>query len=451
MAAGLVGAGLTAAILAFGGLAAGHRSGTGSVVLNTIDGCVALLVAYLAHGRYLRERHLRDRLMAHGLALLGVTALLLPNLSRLLGLADVHGADIWTSAAVRFTAALLIAGGALAGTVQRRVLAPRLVSTIGPVVMVLLVFVLVHLAAPALPDPLVPTPAGFPGVPELVASGPFAVLQLAAATGFALAAVAFASRATDDVFVRLLGPAFAFGTFALVNYALFPSIYSDWLSAGDVLRTVCYLLLLVGAVLEIRRYWTVRTEAAVLQDRRRLAREIHDGVVQEIVYIRMESQAMLPEHGAAHRLLDACDRALDEARDAVHALATTHDERFERQLQRAAHDLSRRFDVSVVVATHAHVDVSAEQQHALIRIVREAISNAARHGRARRIDVRLDRHDDQRVLSVVDDGAGFDIAAAAATAGGYGLTSMRERAEALPGTLTMRSTAGAGTTVEVTW
>jgi signal transduction histidine kinase len=339
----------------------------------------------------------------------------------------------------------------MAGTVQRRVLAPRLISTVGPVVLVLLVFAVVHLVAPALPDPLTPTPQGFPPVPAYAASEPFAVLQLVSAVGFALAAVALASRPSEDVSVRLMGPAFAFGTFALVNYALFPSIYSDWLSTGDVLRTVCYLLLLAGAVLEIRRYWSVRTEAAVLQDRRRLAREIHDGVVQEIVYIRMESQALLPEHGAAHRLLDACDRALDEARDAVHALASAHDERFERQLQRAAHDLSRRFDVTVVVAAHAHVDVTAEQQHALIRIVREAISNAARHGRARRIDVRLDHDGERHLLLIADDGRGFDVAATGATAGGYGLTSMRERAEALPGTLTLRSAAGAGTILEVSW
>ena len=75
---------------------------------------------------------------------------------------------------------------------------------------------------------------------------------------------------------------------------LFPSLYTDWLYTGDFLRTGAYLLLLIGAVSEIQHYWHVQAELAVLDDRRRLARELHDGVIQELAYIKSEGRA-LPE------------------------------------------------------------------------------------------------------------------------------------------------------------
>ena len=71
-----------------------------------------------------------------------------------------------------------------------------------------------------------------------------------------------------------------------MNYVLFPSIYSDWLYTGDLLRTASYVVLLVGAAREITGTSRPRRRVAVLDDRRRLARELHDGLVQELVYIR---------------------------------------------------------------------------------------------------------------------------------------------------------------------
>jgi signal transduction histidine kinase len=448
-AAFIVGIAMTAGFIWLDWLPSAYRSGQFAVALNTVDGCVAVLVAYLVHGRYLREGRMRDRLVGHGLALLGVAALLVPVTSDALGLRALHSADLWAAATVRLAAAVLIAGGALLGERKREVRAPRLVSSVGPLVFVALVLVLARALGPQLPVPVL----GIALSPTTTTPQPaFAALQVLAAVGFLIAALAFSRRTTvaDDL-VAAMAPAFAFGTVALLNYALFPTAYTGWLYSGDVFRTICYLLLLAGAAIEIRRYWTDRTRLAVLQDRRRLAREIHDGVVQEIVYIRLEGQALRQGDATAARIVEACDRALDEARDAVHALAAPRDEPLEHQLQRAAHDLSRRFDISVRFTMHAPVDVTAPQQHALVRIAREAISNAARHGRARQVDVRLAADGTARTLEVVDDGRGFDLVATTGSAGGYGLTSMRERAESMPGSLSVESAPGAGTTVKVTW
>jgi signal transduction histidine kinase len=97
------------------------------------------------------------------------------------------------------------------------------------------------------------------------------------------------------------------------------------------------------------------------------------------------------------------------------------------------------------------VGVSAEQRHALLRIAREALSNAARHGRGARAVVRLAGEGSGGCLTVRDDGAGFDLGVAVGHATGFGLISMRERATALPGSFELDSAPGQGTTVTVRW
>ena len=84
-----------------------------------------------------------------------------------------------------------------------------------------------------------------------------------------------------------------------------------------------------------------------------------------------------------------------------------------------------------------------------MRITREAVSNAIRHGRARNIGIGLLRDQGGRRLVVHDDGRGFDPDASEST--GYGMTSMRERAENLPGRFHVNSSPGRGSTVVVEW
>jgi signal transduction histidine kinase len=99
--------------------------------------------------------------------------------------------------------------------------------------------------------------------------------------------------------------------------------------------------------------------------------------------------------------------------------------------------------------------VTSDQRHALVRIAREAVNNAVRHGRARRISVRLTTSQDARCLLIRDDGSGFEVETVAdpgkSGGTGYGLISMRDRARGLPGSLTIRSTPGTGSEVAVQW
>jgi signal transduction histidine kinase len=161
---------------------------------------------------------------------------------------------------------------------------------------------------------------------------------------------------------------------------------------------------------------------------------------------------MLPDElGGRAKILSACDRALDEARAAIQALGRPGDEPLGFMLHRAARELAERYGIELEVDVDDSITARAEQKHALLRIAREAVSNAVRHGNAQRLCVSLSRNGERQQLTIRDDGRGFDPARTAAAPGGYGLTSMRDRAQSLPGSFDVRAERGAGTQVTVTW
>jgi signal transduction histidine kinase len=154
-------------------------------------------------------------------------------------------------------------------------------------------------------------------------------------------------------------------------------------------------------------------------------------------------------------LEDAARRALDEARAAVSALTLGTDEPFPAALAAAAEDVTLRSGARLEVELPVEpFDVSLEARQALMRIVREAVANATRHGRAETVRLSVERV--ARVgqapmlrVRVADDGSGFDVPDALAARRGFGLKSITERAEGLGGTVHITSAAGAGTQVEV--
>lgn len=447
-AVGLV---VNAAILGTPYLVFGYHSPALHLVLDSVDACIAFLVAYLIYGRFLRTRRLQDLLLAEGFFLLGLTGLLLslavPHLPDL----QPRTVEVWLPLALRSTGALLIVAGAAAG--DRRIRQPvRHWPLLAPWALLAVVALAMWWAHDLVPEAISPSPPASAMRPVIDGHPLVLVAQSLGAVCFLAASALFARQAgrSDDELLLWLGPACALGGFARVSYVLFPSLYSDWLYTGDVLRTLSYVLLLLGATREIRRYWSAHARAAVLDDRRRLARELHDGVVQELSYIRAEAHGLPYEDGLRERILTASERGLDEARAAVDALGRSPDEPLGYVLHRAARQVADRYGARVVVELDDAVDADEAQRHALVRITREAVSNAIRHGRADSVRIRLARDSGTRRLVVGDDGRGFDDETAAGGTG-YGLTSMRERATALPGRFTLTSSPGGGTTVEVTW
>ena len=447
-AAGLL---TTAAILGTPYLVFGYHSPELHLVLDSVDACTALLLSYLVHGRFLRSRRLQDLLLAQGLAVLAMAGLVLALVLDLAGPAVPVELDVWVPVLLRSVGTALIAAGSLTPGL---VIAPRWRRQAESTTAVVLACALavLWLAHDRLPTALAQSPPTSAQHPVITGHPVLVLAQAVSALCLLVASVAFTaqSRRRSDELLRWLGPGCALAGFARVNYALFPSLYSGWLYTGDLLRTAGYLVLLFGAAREIRRYWSAQSRAAVLEDRRRLARELHDGVVQELGYLRMGA-AVLPDPEVRADLLSACDRALDEARAAVDALGRSPQEPLGFTLHRAARQVAERYDARLDVDLDDSVTSDADLRHALVRITREAVSNAVRHGRAPRVCLRLARDNGSCRLLVEDDGVGFDVAAAERASTGYGLTSMSDRARTLGGSFVIDSRPGHGTRVSVTW
>jgi signal transduction histidine kinase len=199
---------------------------------------------------------------------------------------------------------------------------------------------------------------------------------------------------------------------------------------------------------------------AVLTERRRVARELHDSVLQAVASIGWQLTAVkkrVPASaGDAHRQLDVAQdlvaRSLDETRWYIVGLRTA--EAGEDDLALALTQMARRVTLGsplrceVLVGGQPRALASAVERE-LYRIAQEALTNAARHAGARRVDMRLHYGDASLRLSISDDGRGFEAADGPA-AGHFGSVGMRERAEQIGGRFSLRSAPGAGTTIEVT-
>ncbi|MDP9394034.1 MAG: ATP-binding protein [Actinomycetota bacterium] len=425
-----------------------YRSEAGHLVIETCVALVGALVALLMYGRFRRSQALRELLLVHSLAVLSVAALFFVTIPIVAGASTGSAVTTWAPLLARLAGALLLLAAALVP--GHRVASPNPVrDTLAGAGFLAVLVVAVALADAFLPTAVTALPAPEESGRPRMESHPVVLgVQVVNMLCFAGASAAFTlqARRTGDAFLAWLGAGCALGAWARVNYLLFPSLYSEWLYVGDVLRLGFYLLLLVGAVQEVRAYWAAQTDAAVFAERRRLARDLHDGAIQELGFLRAQSRLVADEE-LRSRLLGASERALDEARRALAALVAPADEPVSQAVRRAVCEVGDRYDVSVdFVAEGEPEGLTPEQREAVIRVAREAVSNAARHGRPQRVTVRL-RSDG---LVVEDDGRGF-VREAVGEGGGFGLTSMRDRAEGIGGTFSLESCPGSGTTVEVTW
>src|SRR5205085_9534784 len=133
-----------------------------------------------------------------------------------------------------------------------------------------------------------------------------------------------------------------------------------------------------------------RAEIAVLQERRRMARDLHDGVAQELAYIsRLLRMPEAPHRPAMVRA--AAERALDESRRAIAALTRPLDEPLELEIPQAAEEIAARVggDVAFVFRIDEGIELDREGRDAVLRVTCEAVSNAIRHGCANRIEITL--------------------------------------------------------------
>ena len=205
-------------------------------------------------------------------------------------------------------------------------------------------------------------------------------------------------------------------------------------------------------------------EQATAGERKRIAQELHDGLAQELTGVVLSLEGA---QRAFERNPQVLGRQLAKAtRDARATLADVR--QYMGALRQSApgglglpttvarliDDLKRQTGLAVEMQERGpERELVADLQRAVIRIVGEALRNVAQHADARHAIVTLAYSDADVVVSVTDDGAGFDAAATVASAeanGHFGLVGMRERAEAVGGRLVATSTPGHGTTIEAT-
>jgi signal transduction histidine kinase len=207
-----------------------------------------------------------------------------------------------------------------------------------------------------------------------------------------------------------------------------------------------------GAARESSRYQRGLAEAAMLEERRRIARELHDGLAQELAFIATKSRGLFeglsePSKRELAHLAAAAERALDESRRAITALSAPAGESFEAALSQTVEQVANRVGIRAEIVVDPKVDVPAATKEALLRVVREAVTNASRHGGAANVRVQLSNGDALRLI-VSDDGSGFDTAALERDSDHFGLKTMAERVHALGGELRISSTPIAGTKIE---
>jgi signal transduction histidine kinase len=273
------------------------------------------------------------------------------------------------------------------------------------------------------------------------------VVLLAGAIGF----VRRGRRQRDRVFDWLACGAVLMATARFHDF-LFPSLHDDWVTTGDMLRVVGYWVVLAGLLQEVAELWRSRGADAVDAERRRVAAEIHDGLAQDLAYISTQSSlaaAAGTNEQQLAKLQQAADRALGEARRVIFAYGHSGDLRLGGVIAELSREIEQRYGYHVVLDLDDDIVVDSHTAHEVGRIANEAMVNAARHARPKRISARLAIAAQQVQLTVADDGDGMPLHAGYRRTGGFGLTTMRDRAQRLGGSYSIVSTPGNGTTVQI--
>jgi nitrate/nitrite-specific signal transduction histidine kinase len=215
----------------------------------------------------------------------------------------------------------------------------------------------------------------------------------------------------------------------------------------------------IAIAIQNARLYDHSRELATLEERHRLARELHDSVTQSLFSLDLHAKAigtyLKQNPGAAeekvHQLRRITQDTLREMRSVIFDLrpSALQDSNLEAALRQEVERLSRADGPEITLEVTGSGVTSSAIEQALLRIAQEALHNAVEHAHAEHIAVSVEALDDRVRLLVSDDGWGFDPASARCSGRGFGLVGMRERAEELDGSLEIVSRRGEGCRVAV--
>jgi signal transduction histidine kinase len=224
-------------------------------------------------------------------------------------------------------------------------------------------------------------------------------------------------------------------------------------------KVIVMLAAHAATTIENARLYERSRELSIVEERNRLARELHDSVSQKLfgLVLSAESAATLLDRDGEEaraeleRLRDLAQEAMEELRSLVFELRPPNleSEGLAAALRKHVDVLRRVYRREITVDVTGSLRRAPELEREVFRIAQEALQNALRHADAARLEVDLEAVDGRLRLTVRDDGVGFDPQASGIRSRRLGLTSMEERAEAIGGTLAIESRLGEGTTVRL--
>jgi signal transduction histidine kinase len=445
---------LPVALVVFGFLPPIRLANPGvKAAVETTVALVSVVVVGLVATRFMQSRRVRDLLLFAAVlagSLGQIEFSVLPTL--LGGSAETRTgsrlAALVVVALVFMAAALASRHGRVAGS--RRPLAIAAVSTVA------LLVVAESIGITADPDWAIAHVVGFaraqaqPSVASVIA-------VLAAIAALLIAGGVFMARAERGAreAASFAAAAFLFAS-AQLQYLKVSRIPANWMTPGTIVRAGAWGCAAWGAMRLYARAREAVAAKAMVAERERIAQDLHDGLAQDLAFIVAHGDQLATELGAEHPLAIAAARALAAARGAIVDLTASAAPNTGAALKTVAAELARRFNVDVAVdaeavqPTDTHPDLDHLEREQVVRIAREAIVNAVKHGGAQHVRVKLGRRDNRVLLSVSDDGCGLDAGAPSSNPGlGIGLPAMQARAETLGGRLVARPRKGGGTEITV--
>ncbi len=259
---------------------------------------------------------------------------------------------------------------------------------------------------------------------------------------------------------------FTAGLPLLILYAvgyLFIATYANMTIQAEAARQESDRLLneLQEAHQQLQAYAQQVEELAVMEERNRLARELHDSVTQALYAMRLETASAIRQLtagkndlalGHLHELRQGVQQALREMRLLIYELRppALEKEGLVTALKSRLESVEARTGIQVDFHFVGQGNLSTDVEVGLYRIAQEALNNILKHSQARKVTLDLSLADDWVAMEIRDDGIGFNASGETSTdGGGMGLQGMRERAAQMGGTLQLTAEPGEGTRVKV--
>lgn len=454
------------------------------LIINTVTGVAAAGAAFLAWTRYRETRE--DAAIfetAAFLVLLGTRGLLV--LIAAVGTAGALGMSVdapqqwpiyaWTIARALMAVLLVLAAvDHVRSRTARRL--PAGVTVVLPVVTLGVAIVILRVVESRLPvilgpDRLGPL-GGTPGEPRGMEVFGLAA-QLGIAALYLLGAVLHARLYRRGIrgYSGYLAAALVIAAFSQLHWAIVPGLYTPVVTADEFLNAAFAFIVLAGiqaqsradfhdlrvANRELEELRAVEVERAALTTRAELAREVHDGLAQELWFAKLKAGRLAQQPNLdrdtqelATEVGSAVDRALADARTALVAIRAGLDG--EPDLAVAMEDYVDAFGERTGVATVFSAEpplptLPSRSAAEVLRILLEALGNVEKHAGARSITVHARAEQGNLEISVADDGRGFEPGAAGRDH--FGIRGMHERAAQIGGRVDIVSAPGSGTRVVV--